>query len=94
MYIFRPPPPIEAKFCTNTLPNFINIMYQFTLPQLGTILCTYFPPPIELKLCTYTLPNVSDIVYQFTLANEVLHYVHISPSQWNKFVQLYPAQLL
>ena len=42
-------------------------MYQFTLPQRGTTLCTYFPPPIEPNLCTYTLPNFSNIVYQFNL---------------------------
>ena len=85
------PPPIEPNLCTYTLPNFSNIVYQFTLPQRGTTLCTYFHPPIEPNLCTYTLsklltlctlpcPTLVLLCNNFPYPNEVLHYVHNTPS--------------
>ena len=76
-----------------TLPNFSNIVYQFTQPQRGTTLCTYFPPPIEPNLCTYTVPKFSNIVTNLPYPNDVLHYVHITLLPLNQIVYLYPAQL-
>ena len=92
MHIF--PAPIETNLCTYTLPKLSNFVYKFTLPQLGTTLCSYFPPPIETNLCTYTLPNFSNNVYQLPKPNYVQFYAHISPLPLNENCVLIPCLTL
>ena len=89
MYIF--PPFLGTKLSTYTLPNFSNIVYQFTLPQRGTTLCTYFPAPIEPKLCTFTLPNITNIVFQLTYPTRYYIMYIFHPSHRPKIVYLYPS---
>ena len=91
MYIF--PPPIEPNVCTYTLPNFSNILYQSTLPQLDTTLCTYFPLPLN-KLVNYTLPNFSNIVYQFNLPQRCSTLCTYFPLPWNQNCLLIPCPTL
>ena len=71
--------PLKQNCVLIPCPTLVILCTNLPYPTRYHIM-TIFPPPIETKLCTYTLPNFSNIVYQFTLPNEVLHYVHISPS--------------
>ena len=77
MYIF--PPPIEPKLYNYTLHNFSNIVSQFTLPQRGTTLCTYFPLPWNQNSLLIPSPTLVLMCTNLHYPNLELHYAYISP---------------
>ena len=51
------PAPIEPKLCTFTMPNITNIVYQSTLPNRVTTLCTYFYLPLNQNWVLLSRPT-------------------------------------
>ena len=78
MYIF--PPPIEPKLCTYALPNFSNIVYQFTLPQQGLFYVHISPIPLNQNCVLMLCPTLVILSINSPCPNRVLFCVHISPS--------------